>query len=449
MESQHSNPKETVAAPDPTTAAEVPGIMQHRPKWKRTVFKKRYQVLGVLCLLAIITYLDRTAASVAEHGITDTFQLTEQQFGWLHAIFSIAYGIFQIPSGLLGDRFGAKKVLLFIVVWWSAFTLFTGLSATFSMILIIRFLFAAGESGAFPNISIAISKWFPATERARAQSFIWMCTRMGGALAPLIILPVMQQWGWRMVFYSFGIIGILWAVLWYFFFKEDPSQMPGISTEEINEIENTRTVKKTHTLLSFKKLSADKNLWAIMLMYFLYMFGAYFYLSWMPKYLRQGRGFDLKQGGLISLPFVLGALGCLLGGIATDHLCKKIGVKWGRRSVALTGLFLAGICIIGAALSPGNLTCIIFLSAGLFFKDFTLPVSWTVSADIGGKYAGSITGSMHMFGQIGSTVMSLGFGYLVQETGNWNMPMIGIGILVICSGLLWLRIDATKHLDQS
>lgn len=406
--------------------------------------KKRYQVLFVLCLLAIITYLDRTAASVAEEGITETFKLSESQFGWLHAIFSIAYGLFQIPSGLLGDKFGAKRVLLFVVIWWSLFTFFTGLSGTFTILLFVRFLFAAGEAGAFPNISIALSKWFPAESRGRAQSFVWMCSRLGGALAPLIILPIMEHYGWRMVFYSFGVVGILWAVLWHFFFRENPSEMPGISKEEIIEIESSRKVKTSHTLLSFKELSRNFNLWALMIMYFLYMFGAYFYLSWMPKYLRQGRDFDLKQAGLISLPFILGALGCLIGGWLTDYLAKRIGIKWGRRSVALAGLVMAGLCLIMASFSTDNTVCILLLSLGLFFKDFTLPVSWTVATDIGGKHAGAISGSMHMFGQIGSTIMSLAFGYLVEISGDWNLPILLIGIITICSGLVWLKIDATK-----
>ncbi|MEO6732579.1 MAG: MFS transporter [Ferruginibacter sp.] len=417
------------------------------PVAKKVFIKKRHQVLAVLCLLAVITYLDRTAASVAEHGISNSFDLNEKQFGWLHAVFSIAYGIFQIPAGFLGDKFGAKKVLLFIVLWWSAFTVFTGLSGTFTILLVVRFIFAAGEAGAFPNISIAISKWFPAIERARAQAFVWMFTRLGGALAPVVILPIMEAWGWRTVFYSFGVIGVLWALLWYLFFRENPSEMPGITREEVEEIESSRKVKKSHQLLSFKKLVRSKNLWALMMMYFLYMFGAYFYLSWLPKYLRVGRGFDMKQSGLIALPFILGALGCLLGGFSTDYLCKRIGIKLGRRSIAVTGLLLAGICLICAALVKDNTTCIILLSAGLLFKDFTLPVSWTVAADIGGKNAGSISGSMHMFGQVGSTLMSLGFGYLVAETGDWNFPIILIGILVMCSGLLWFKIDATKQID--
>lgn len=413
---------------------------------KKGFFKKRHQVLLVLCLLAIITYLDRTAASIAEEGITATFNLTESQFGWLHAVFSIAYGLFQIPSGSLGDKFGAKKILLFIVIWWSIFTIFTGLSATFTVLLFVRFFFAAGEAGAFPNISIALSKWFPAESRGRAQSFVWMCTRLGGALAPLLILPIMEHYSWRMVFYSFGGIGVLWAVLWYFFFRENPSEMPGISQEEVIEIENNRKIKTSHKLLSFKELSKNANLWALMIMYFMYMFGAYFYLSWMPKYLRQGRDFDLKQAGLISLPFILGALGCLIGGWLTDYLAKKIGVKWGRRTVALTGLVTAGLFLIVASQSTNNFTCIILLSFGLFFKDFTLPVSWTVATDIGGKHAGAISGSMHMFGQIGSTIMSLAFGYLVEASGDWNLPILLIGIITICSGLMWLKIDATKTL---
>ncbi|MFY1046883.1 MFS transporter [Chryseobacterium sp. GP-SGM7] len=407
-------------------------------------FKKRYQVLLILCFLAIITYLDRTAASVAEEGITHTFNLTESQFGWLHAVFSIAYGIFQIPAGTLGDRFGAKKVLLFIVIWWSVFTIFTGLSETFTILLVVRFLFASGEAGAFPNIAIALSKWFPAESRARAQSFVWMCTRLGGALAPLIILPIMEHHGWRWVFYSFGGLGFVWAIVWYKFFRENPSEMPGISKKEVEEIEANRKIKTSHSLLSFKELAKNSNLWALMIMYFLYMFGAYFYLSWMPKFLRQGRDFDLKQAGLISLPFILGALGCLIGGWLTDYLSKRIGVKWGRRAVALTGLITAGICLIFASYADSNIICIVLLSFGLFFKDFTLPVSWTVAGDIGGKHAGAISGSMHMFGQIGSTVMSLGFGYLVQTTGDWNLPIFFIGIITICSGLMWLKIDATK-----
>ncbi|HVI46684.1 MAG TPA: MFS transporter [Chitinophaga sp.] len=411
--------------------------------------KKRYLVLSVLCLLAVITYLDRTALSVAEHGITSDLNITEKEFGWLLAAFSIAYGIFQIPTGMLGDKFGVKPILLQVVLWWSLFTVFTGMATSFVALLLIRFLFASGEAGAFPNISIAISKWFPTAERGRAQSFIWMFTRLGGALSPLFIMPIQQHWGWRYVFFIFGGIGLLWAVLWWFFFRENPSQMQGISQQEIDEIEYNRKIKKAGHKIPFGKILKDGNLWALVMMYFLYMFGAYFFLSWMPKYLRQGRGLDTSTGWFLSMPFILGAIGCLLGGFSTDLLARRVGVKWGRRIIGLTGLLMAGACMIIAALSQNNTLCVVMLSLGLAFKDFTLPVSWTVATDIGGKDAGAISGAMHMFGQIGSTIMSIGFGYLVSETHNWNLPIIIIGCIVICAGMLWLKIDATKHLEDT
>ncbi|MCW3463529.1 MFS transporter [Chitinophaga nivalis] len=411
--------------------------------------KKRFLVLGVLCILAIITYLDRTALSVAEHGITSELHISEKEFGWLLAAFSIAYGIFQIPMGMLGDKMGVKTILLLIVLWWSVFTMLTGVAGSFMVLIIVRFLFASGEAGAFPNISIALSKWFPAVERGRAQSFIWMFTRFGGALAPVFIIPIQETWGWRYVFYTFGGIGILWAVLWWFFFRENPSQMPGITAAEIEEIESTRKIKTAGHSLPFRKILRSSNLWALMMMYFLYMFGAYFFLSWMPKYLRQGRGFDTTEMGFLSMPFILGAIGCLIGGFSCDYLSRKFGIKWGRRIIGLGGLLIAGVFMILAALTPNHMVCIILLSLGLAFKDFTLPVSWTVATDIGGKDAGAISGAMHMFGQIGSTIMSVGFGYLISSTHDWNLPIIIIGVIVICSGLLWLKIDASRPLNSS
>jgi ACS family glucarate transporter-like MFS transporter len=427
----------TIPVSEPIVSVARPGI------------KKRYLVIGILSALAIITYLDRTSISVAGARITEDLHLTETQFGWLQAAFSIAYGIFQIPMGILGDRKGVRGVLLGIVVWWSLFTFLTGLSSTFAVLLGVRFLFAVGEAGAFPNISIAISKWFPAQERARAQGYIWMFSRVGAALSPLIIVPVQRAYGWHAVFYLFGIIGIIWGIVWFFWFREDPAQMPGISEKEVMEIEANRKIKKVTQPLSFGKLLRNKNLWALVMMYFLYMFGAYFFLSWLPKYLRQGRGFSESEMGFFSsMPFVLGAVGCFLGGYLSDIFVKRIGLKWGRRVIGLSGLLLAGSCMIAAALSANNHVAVVFLSLGLAFKDLTLPVSWTVASEIGGKHAGAISGSMHMFGQIGSTIMTLGFGYIVSETHNWNLPIILIGVLVIGSGLLWLLIDAGKPVGE-
>ncbi|KAF5297971.1 hypothetical protein FQR65_LT19640 [Abscondita terminalis] len=229
--------------------------------------------------------------------------------------------------------------------------------------------------------------------------------------------------------------------------SENPPEMPGISEEEIKEIEDNRKIKTSHKLLSFRELSKNTNLWALMIMYFLYMFGAYFYLSWMPKYLRQGRDFDLKQAGLISLPFILGALGCLIGGWLTDYLAKRIGIKWGRRSVALTGLVIAGIVPYHSITIYKQYDMHCFVIFWFILQGFYITCFMDCCVQIyGGSTQELLVAACIWFGQIGSTIMSLAFGYSFRSAPRWNLPILLIGIITICSGLMWLRIDATKTL---
>jgi MFS transporter, ACS family, glucarate transporter len=414
---------------------------------------KRYQVLAILGIFSVITYLDRTAMGLTGDTVTKDLGLTEQQFGWVLAAFTFAYGAFDIPTGWLGDKFGPKNVLIRIVIVWSIFTVLTGFATSFLMLIVIRFLFGAGESGAYPNATVAISRWFPSFERGRAQSFIWMCSRLGGALAPLFIYPIMKMYDWRTVFYIFGGIGIIWALAWAHFFKDEPRDMPNISPEEVKLIEENRSIKSaSHGSLPWKVLLRDRNLWALCGMYYFLLYAAYFYMSWMPKYLEKGRGIPKSElQYMTSLPFIMGMVGCLVGGFTSDFLVKKWGLKWGRRSVGMTGLLLSGISILIATnlSTEYNSAAIIFLSLGLAFKDFTLPVAWSVATDIGGARAGTISGTMGMCGHIGSTMMSIGYGYLLGDhptPADWEFPTQMIGCIVLLGGLLWMKIDASKPL---
>jgi MFS transporter, ACS family, glucarate transporter len=293
---------------------------------------KRYQVLSALALFSIITYLDRTSISITGHAITKELNLSDTQFGWILAAFSFAYGVFEIPTGFLGDKLGPKKVLIRIVIWWSIFTILTGFSYSFATLFIIRFLFGVGEAGAYPNATVVISRWFPKNERGRAQSFIWIASRIGGATAPFLSIYLMSNYGWRWVFYIFGALGLLWVVFWLFWFQDEPRDMKGIKESEVNQIEDGREIKvAAHGVLSCL------------------LYGAYFYLSWMPKYLKVGRGVaDKDIAFLAALPFILGMAGCFIGGFSSDYLSKKYGLKWGRRSVGMFGLIAAGVCMISA-----------------------------------------------------------------------------------------------------
>ena len=155
------------------------------------------------------------------------------RWGWVVGAFTIAYALFEIPSGAMGDRIGARKVLTRIVIWWSAFTSFTGMVSNYVVLLVVRFLFGAGEAGAYPNSASSISRWFPTAERARAHGWVWMASRVGGALSPLLVVPIQQRYGWRASFWLFGVFGVAWAAVWDGWYRDHPSGKPGVPPQEM------------------------------------------------------------------------------------------------------------------------------------------------------------------------------------------------------------------------
>ena len=216
---------------------------------------RKYGVLLILSVLAVITFLDRTAISLAGQRITVELGLNENQFGWILSAFTLAYALFEIPTGVLGDRIGAKNTLARVVLWWSIFTFLTGLAGGFASLLLIRFCFGAGEAGAFPNTAIAIRRWFPTIERGRAQAVIWMSSRIGGAITPFLVIPLQIQFGWRLSFYILGAVGLIWVIVWWFWYRDNDAP-----EETINKSEIGRT--------SWRKWTGSRNFWMLMLMYY-------------------------------------------------------------------------------------------------------------------------------------------------------------------------------------
>jgi len=389
--------------------------------------QQKHWFLTLLAFLSVITYLDRNAISIAGIDMTHELGLSESQFGWILAAFTIAYGLFEIPTGLMGDRFGEKKTLMRIVIWWSIFTSLTGLTGGFLSLFAVRFLFGAGEAGAFPNMSIAVGKWFSVEERGRAQAVILMASRIGGALTPFVVIPLQLHFGWRTTFFALGAIGILWVVLWALFYK----------TCEVDIAE------KSESTSSWQEIAHTKNFWFLMLVYYCYASGVFFFISWLPKYLHQGRG--IPQDELTysaSLPFILAAIGCLVGGSLSDFLVNKMGIVWGRRVVQLAGLSLSGFAMLFATYTHDLSITIIMLALGLAFMDVTAPVAWAVATGLGKNHAGAITGAMNTAGLLGGTVTSLGIGYLVTWSGDYDLPVAIIGVQLIVGALLTLGIKA-------
>jgi len=411
--------------------------------------KKRYQVLTVLSILSMITFLDRIALSSASSSIMSELNISTVQWGWILGMFTIAYAAFEIPTGWLGDKFGGKKILIRVVLWWSLFTILTGFANGFMMLLLVRFLFGMGEAGAYPNTSIVLAKYFPVLERGRAQATIWGASRLGAALTPFIVLPIQQKYSWNMSFYILGVVGIVWTLFWIFWHKEDPKDCKDMSKKELKFIIDNRDlpiqgeVPKTSYWSGFK----SKNLWFLLAMYFCYAIGAYFFQSWFHTYLEKGR--LIPKNELIwasSVPYLLAAIGCFTGGWISDKACLRWGKKWGRRIVPMVGLFVAGICIISASLVSDNLLAIIYLGVGMAFMDVTAPVAWAVAMDMGGTKSGAISGTMNTAGLTGAYISTVFFGYLASSYGYY-LPVLYIGIMVLLGSFIWLKIDATQKIE--
>ncbi len=410
----------------------------------------RYKVLSGLFFLSVIVYLDRVCISLVSGQIKKELGISTEMWGWVLSAFALSYALFELPTGVLGDRLGPRRILTRVVLWWSVFTALTGTAFHWVHLLVIRFLFGAGEAGAYPNASIVVSRWFPAGETGAAQSFIWGAGRLGGVLAPVLVLGVTQAYGWRASFGVLGLIGIVWAVIWYRWFRDLPHEMPGITTEELQYIEENRRFKVHSHHFPWRQILRSRNMWALMWMFHLYMWGAYFFTGWLSTYLEEGRHFTTDERKMfVMLPFFLGAVGCFTGGFASDWLSRRYGLKFGRRIVGMVGLGLSSVVILLAAMTVNNSSAAWLLAIGMGCKDLTLPVSFAVCVDIGQNKSGTVSGAMNMFGQLGAVFLGVAFGYIVKMTGgNYNAPLYLIAVLLLCASLLWLVIDPTKPLEM-
>ena len=394
---------------------------------------RRFFYLFLLCLLAVITYLDRVCISVAGPRMQEALHLGPDQWGWVGTVFLLGYAIFEIPGGHLGDRLGARRVLTQIVLWWSVFTAATGIVTGYPMLLGVRFLFGAGEAGAFPNASVAISNWFAPATRGRAFGIFTMCSQLGGALSPLLVLPIQQAFGWRMSFYVFGCLGALWSVVWFWQFRDYPAgpQPP-----------------KQPRRAAWRPLLRSPDLWAIMGLTFGYVYSMSFYQTWIHTYLIKGRGFSEQALSLSALPYAFGAFANVLGGLSCDCLAPRAGVKWSRRGVGMAGMALAAVSMVSTIFARGQLTVILCLSLAYAGITFQQPVVWTACLYIGGRRGGAVSGFMNTAGQFGGAIASVVFGYLVKATGNYDTPLIPMAVLLAMGMLLWSKVDVTMRITS-
>jgi ACS family glucarate transporter-like MFS transporter len=320
------------------------------------------------------------------------------------------------------------------------------MASNYFILVATRFLFGMGEAGAYPNASGSVRNWFPAEERARAQGFIWGASRIGGAMTPLLVVPLMGALGWRAVFTLFGAVGLAWAGVWFAWYRDAPSQHTGVSDLERGETLGDESVDG-HADVPWGQLGRSRQLWLIMAMYCCYAWGSTFYITWLPEYLTKGRGLsEGKMAVFAALPFAMGALGNLAGGFLSDRLTKAHGARVGRVFLGSGCLALSSILLMGTTLTSDHLTAVLLLSLGFGVMDCMLPCAWAICLDTGGRHAGAVSGAMNSAGQAGGFFCNVLFGYLVGWYGNYNIPLVVIAFLVMISSAHFFMIDPTRPL---
>ncbi len=397
--------------------------------------------------LSMVTYLDRICISTAAPFIMEDLGLTLVQMSLVFSVFTLAYSVFEIPSGWLGDVVGPRRVLTRIVLWWSAFTMMTGLAQGFRSLVVIRFLFGVGEAGAFPNVARSFTRWFPVRERGMANGVVFFGSRLGGALAGPAALLLIQWWGWRSSFIAFGALGLVWAIAWHRFYRDRPADHPDVDAAERAWIEQDGLEPETTSRTPWKKMLESRNLYAICAMYFAFGYGLYFYFTWLPTYLIRELGFSLLAGGLFSaLPFVLAGLANLTGGWFTDYLAQTKGLRQARVTLGFVSFLTCAALMLGSTMVTPPVGKALLLAFALASADFALGACWAVCLDVGAVHAGVVTGFMNTFGNLGGLVGPIVVGLMVERLQSWTLPFYATAAVYVAGAVAWLFIDPHKRI---
>jgi sugar phosphate permease len=406
-------------------------------------------VLALTVAAYMITYMDRVNIASTVPVIQKELGLSMVTVGWILSSFRWGYALFQIPGGWLGDRIGPRRALALIVTWWSIFTSATALAWSAASMAVCRFLFGMGEAGAFPIATRSLSRWMLPAERGFAQGVTHAGSRLGAALTPTLVVVLMLAYGWRAPFFVFGVIGLAWAAVWYWYYRDTPAEHGSVNSAERSLIETSLGGARSARTRSvpWRRILASGTLWTMSLMYFCYAYCISVYLDWFPKYLNAYRGFDLKQMGFYaSLPLLAGTAGDLLGGSLSDRWAKRSGnLKMARRGVAMAGFLVAAGAILPATFTASATASVWYTCVAVFGLETTVGVSWAIPLDIGGDYAGSVSSVMNACGNIGGAISPALLAYLVRAY-SWNIPFVVAAGLSVAAALLFSKIDATRKI---
>lgn len=452
----------------------------------------RPEVLALACSLSMITYLDRACFGTAVPYIVKDLGLSGvSDLKWVFMAFSVAYAIFEIPSGWLGDAFGPKRTLIRIVIGWSIFTILTGMvglkigAFTFgglALLTIIRFLFGVGEAGAYPNLARVVANWFPAEERGRAKGWIWMTGRLMGGATPLIwtllVAGAAPLVSWRMAFVLFGLIGIVWCLIFHWRFRDHPPASPNPADAAAVHLTHSPPASGQGHALPWRLLLTNRSTWFLGMMYACASFSWYFNINYFPSYLEDEHGIakDSLMGAVLKGgPLLLGGLGCVVGGYWTDTLVRRLSNRsWARRIPAMFAHFFSGVCYLVALTADSGWTAALAISMAALSNDLMMGAAWATCQDVGQRHTAVVAGWMNMLGNLGGAISGWAVGAILEsavraqaavsqvapealdaaakklaQSQGYQNALISFVIVSFVAVLFWLPINAQRPLEES
>jgi ACS family glucarate transporter-like MFS transporter len=423
--------------------------------------RARYGVLAFLCSLSFVLYLDRVCIGQAAPAIQKELDLSNTEMGYALSAFVLAYGLFEVPTGRWGDRFGSRGVLARIVIWWSAFTALTGAAANLAMLVAVRFLFGAGEAGAYPNAARVLARWFPRSQRGAAQGLMLTSAQIGATISPRVAQWLIDDVGWRWTFVVFSAIGIVWAVAFYRWFRDDPARHPSVNEAERSLIAAGAPADahgEHHAPIPWRAIGASPNVWLLGVVQTCSAAASYMYMMWYPSYLQQARGVSADDASwMSSLVLFGGAVGVLASGFVNDWLGRITSYHPGRFRV-YGFLGTAG----SAAVLAVSVQCeSAWTTSAWAALAFALAISqqatfWNVTTEISGKNLGSIFGLMNSLGVPGAFVSTMFLGrfadWMAQQgyagRAQWDPAFYIYAAVLLVGACCWLAVDARKKIPE-
>lgn len=418
---------------------------------KKTLIPMRFVLVFCTFLMTVLLFIDRASISAGKNNICSDLGLGMTQFGWIMAAFTLGYALFQTPTGKLADKYGPRRVISGVVIIWSILTSITGAAWNYLSMLIIRFLFGAGEAGAYPALSKVVYQWFPIKERGVVQGINFSGSRIGAAFAMPLVAWMITGIGWRFTFVVFGCFGLLYGVIWYLLFRDKPENARYIGTKEVDYIKNNRQqeLSGARKTIKFISLLESATMWKLMIQYICSNFTFYFSITWMYTYILERFQLGAVETGFyVSIPLIAGAIGNWFGGVLVDAVFSKGNWKFSRRIPAIIGFGLSSLGMIMVTQASTPILSVVFMALAVFGADMTLSPSWAFCIDIGKENAGFVSGTMNMAGNLGAFVTIIAFPYIFQWTSKYEPFFIICAFLSIVAILMWLSLDPRKPISK-